>query len=106
MLGGQITKQGWKAITLYPLNNIAVRPEYEYLADPGHQLRAFRAMRQENLHLVGLYHSHPQGPSFPSLTDLRMATYPVPHLIANYKDHCLNAYLLPDNKQIKIVYDD
>lgn len=103
MLGGKVVNQGWQAVALYPLGNIAMRPEYEYLADPGHQLRALRSMAQQNLELVGLYHSHPSGPSFPSRTDLQMATYSVPYLIANLKDYCLNAYLLPEGKQVTIV---
>jgi proteasome lid subunit RPN8/RPN11 len=50
--------------------------------DPQEQLAAFASMDEQNLELVGIYHSHPQGPNGPSPTDLVEAYYPeAAHLI-------------------------
>ncbi len=92
-----------KIKTLYPLTNISPQPEREYLADPAGLLRALRGMEREGLSLVALYHSHPNGPALPSATDLRLAMYPVPYLIADIHSHILRAYLLPNQVAIELV---
>lgn len=87
----------------YPLPNIAPQPERHYLADPGALLRAFRAMQSEQFTLVALYHSHPHGPVWPSLTDKQLAAYPVPYLIADLAAHQLHAYTLPTGEAVELV---
>jgi proteasome lid subunit RPN8/RPN11 len=47
-----------------------------YRIDPHEQLAAFNQMEAQGLELVGIYHSHPQGPENPSPTDLVEAYYP------------------------------
>ncbi len=46
-----------------------------YYMDPGEQFRFQRLMRDEGLEMVGIYHSHPQGPPVPSQTDVELAFY-------------------------------
>ena len=87
----------------YPLSNVAAQPARRYLADPLELLRALRAMRQGGLNLGAIYHSHPSGRARPSPTDLELARYPVPYLIADVQRHELRAYLLPGNTEIEVL---
>ena len=59
-----------------PAKNVADGPEVEYLMDPHDQLDHFQAMEEQGLELLGIYHSHPVSPAYPSPTDLSMAYYP------------------------------
>ncbi len=56
--------------------NIAADPVREYLMDPQTQLDHFHWLRDNNLELVGIFHSHPHSAPYPSPTDLRRAFYP------------------------------
>lgn len=105
MLGGHTRPGVGEAVALYPLPNIAPEPESTYLADPGHLLRALRAMEAGGLTLVALYHSHPRGPASPSPTDLRLAAYPVPYVIADLVTRTLVAYRLPEGGVVPIRAD-
>jgi len=44
--------------------------------DAKEQLRAFQWIESEGLDLLAIYHSHPRGPSHPSLTDMDEFYYP------------------------------
>ncbi|CAM3697017.1 Mov34/MPN/PAD-1 family protein [Deinococcus frigens] len=94
-----------RAAALYPLPNISALPEREYLADPVHLLRALKAMREGGLALVALYHSHPHGPARPSPTDLRLAAYPVPYVIADLQHRVLRAYRLPQGTAVRLIVE-
>ncbi|WP_202882128.1 Mov34/MPN/PAD-1 family protein [Candidatus Manganitrophus noduliformans] len=48
---------------------------FRYVMDPKEQLRAFKAMRKSGTELLGIYHSHPHSPAYPSATDVRLAFY-------------------------------
>ena len=49
--------------------------------DPREQWRAFQRMESTGLELLGIYHSHPNGPGWPSPTDIGEAMYPVVQII-------------------------
>jgi proteasome lid subunit RPN8/RPN11 len=87
---------------IYPLSNVAVQPQRQYLADPLELLRALRAMERDQLTLGAIYHSHPHGPARPSETDLLLAAYRVPYLIADVEGRVLRAYLLPENVEVAL----
>lgn len=73
LLGGA----GNRASNVYPLRNVAPRPEVAYEAAPEELFEAQRRMRVRDETLVGLYHSHPRsGDPEPSRTDVRLAFYP------------------------------
>jgi len=73
LLGGE----GGRAASVYPLRNVAPRPEVAYEAAPEELFEAQRAMRARGETLVGVYHSHPRsGEPEPSRTDVRLAFYP------------------------------
>jgi proteasome lid subunit RPN8/RPN11 len=59
-----------------PATNIAENPLVGYLMDPHDQLDHFQAIEEHDLELLGIYHSHPVSPAYPSPTDLSMAYYP------------------------------
>jgi proteasome lid subunit RPN8/RPN11 len=59
-----------------PAINVAESPTVEYLMDPHDQLHHFQTMEAQGLELLGIYHSHPNSPAYPSPTDLSMAYYP------------------------------
>ena len=44
--------------------------------DPLEQLRGFQAIDAADLELIAIYHSHPQGPAHPSVTDIAEFAYP------------------------------
>lgn len=103
VIGGTQDGPTRRATALYPLLNIAARAHSEYLADPGHLLRALKAMDAEHLDLIALYHSHPTGPAWPSPTDARLARYPVPYVIADLHTRALHAYWLPGGEELPIT---
>lgn len=105
-LGGRVTDSGEEAVALYPLANVSSDPERTYLAHPGHLLRALRAMEASGFTLVALYHSHPRGPAGPSLTDTRLAAYPVPYVIADLRTRTLRAYRLPEGSPVPLRLED
>jgi len=49
--------------------------------EPLEQWRAFQRIESAGLELLGIYHSHPDGPDRPSLTDIAEAMYPVVQII-------------------------
>ncbi|OGO33940.1 MAG: hypothetical protein A2Z16_03555 [Chloroflexi bacterium RBG_16_54_18] len=81
MLIGRIN--GFDAITIHtiPVTNTLHSPT-RFRMDGREQVDVFNQMENEDLDLVGIYHSHPQGPPGPSEIDVREAYYPnVVHLI-------------------------
>ena len=73
LLGGR----GTSAESVYPLRNVASRPEVAYEAAPEELFEAQRNMRARGETLVGVYHSHPRSKEpAPSRTDVRLAFYP------------------------------
>ena len=73
LLGGA----GNGAASVYPLRNVAPRPEVAYEAAPEELFEAQRRMRARGEALAGVYHSHPRSADpEPSRTDVRLAFYP------------------------------
>jgi proteasome lid subunit RPN8/RPN11 len=61
---------------IHPLRNEAERPESRYFAAPEDLFAAMRRIREQGGKLLGIYHSHPRSPAFPSGSDVEMAFYP------------------------------
>ncbi|HKQ03502.1 MAG TPA: M67 family metallopeptidase [Blastocatellia bacterium] len=60
----------------HPLRNVADRPESRYYATPEELFAAMRRIREARQKLLGIYHSHPRTPAYPSASDVEMAFYP------------------------------
>ncbi len=65
-----------------PVTN-ALHSPTRFRMDPVEQLRAFEWIDEQGLDLVGIFHSHPAGPSTVSATDIAEAAYPVVHVIVS-----------------------
>ncbi|MEK6526943.1 MAG: M67 family metallopeptidase [Nitrospirota bacterium] len=52
------------------------RAEVAYFLDPKEMLAAFKDMRERQLDLAVIYHSHTHSPAYPSTTDIGLAYYP------------------------------
>ena len=55
----------------------AARSPVRYLMDPRQQMQALLKLEQLNLNLLGIYHSHPNGPDHLSETDVKESLYAV-----------------------------
>lgn len=75
LLGGQRLGSRAQVTLVIPITN-ALHSPTRYRMDPQEQLAAFNRLDAAGLELLAIYHSHPQGPSTPSATDLAEAYYP------------------------------
>jgi proteasome lid subunit RPN8/RPN11 len=78
------------------------RAEVAYFMDPKEMLTAFKDMRQRQIELSVIYHSHTHSPAYPSTTDIGLAYYPdAAYLIislANKHKPDLKAYWIKDRR--------
>lgn len=75
MLGGRLEGNAYETRLVIPTTNTLHSP-IRYQIEPQEQLAAFLTFEAQGLELVGIYHSHPQGPPYPSATDIAEAYYP------------------------------
>lgn len=52
------------------------RAEVAYFMEPKEMLGAFKDMREREIELTVIYHSHTHSPAYPSSTDIGLAYYP------------------------------
>ena len=58
-----------------------------YFMDPKEQLHVFKKMRESNVDMLGIFHSHVASDAYPSQKDIRLAVYPeVSCLIVSLSD--------------------
>ncbi len=72
---GILAGEKGKITRVYPMENIE-KSSSSYLMAPMEQFRVFRAIEEEGLELVAIYHSHPHAPAYPSQRDVDLAFYP------------------------------
>ncbi len=58
-----------------PITSIPPSPD-SYFMSPEEQIEIFTELGKSGESLLGIYHSHPEGPSSPSETDIRLAFHP------------------------------
>ena len=79
-----------------------IKAEVAYFMDPKEMLAAFKDMRQRNLELAVIYHSHTHSPAYPSTTDVGLAYYPdAAYLIISLEHKTapdLRAYWIKDHR--------
>ena len=77
--------------------------------DPSQQVEVFTDMEEKGEKLVGIYHSHPKGPSIPSGADLKMAFHQdavyIIISLENRNKPVLNAFFLKKGsfKEVKLI---
>lgn len=80
----------------------ATKAEVAYFMDPKEMLAAFKDMRQRDLELAVIYHSHTHSPAYPSMTDVGLAYYPdAAYLIISLENKStpdLRAYWIKDRR--------
>jgi len=69
---GLLLGKNGKITRTIPMKNSEPSPD-SYIMDPLQQIDVFTEMEKRGERLIGIYHSHPQGPSTPSNADLKMA---------------------------------
>ncbi len=70
----------------YPMRNMD-ESSISYFMDPKEQLKVFKQMREEDIEMKGIFHSHVASPAAPSQKDVRLAFYPdVSYLIVSLSD--------------------
>lgn len=71
---------------VYPIANILHSPT-AYEMEPLQQIETILQIERNNEDLLAIYHSHPNGPSMPSVTDVTAAYYPESvYLIVSLRD--------------------
>ncbi len=59
----------------FPMRNLD-ESSISYFMDPKEQLEVFKKMRERNLEMTGIFHSHVASVATPSQKDVRLAFYP------------------------------
>lgn len=72
---GMLAGKNQTVTKLFKTKNIAESKDL-YELDPLDQVRAFEEIDRLNLQLLGVYHSHPDHPCYPSGLDTSQAFYP------------------------------
>ena len=70
-----------------------------FLMDPKEQLSVMKEIRNLNLEMVGIYHSHSETEAYPSSHDIELAYYPE----SSYVIVSIKEKLKPQIKSFKIV---
>jgi proteasome lid subunit RPN8/RPN11 len=65
---------------IYRMTNIE-HSSIRYQMDSGEQFRVMKEMRDQELEMVALYHSHPHSDAYPTPRDLRLAFYEEPFYV-------------------------
>ena len=73
---GLIGGHGGRLLHCYSVANVAAERSRRFELDPRGHFDALRAMDGAGEDFVGIYHSHPVGPAWPSETDIRLCEYP------------------------------
>ena len=71
---GIIAGRDDQVLKLYLMKNAEPSP-VSYFMDPTEQFKAMKEMRSESLTMLGIFHSHPQSPAYPSPRDVSLAFY-------------------------------
>lgn len=67
----------------YPMTNVD-RSEKHFSFDPEEQFTVMRQMREQEMQMIAVYHSHPATPARPSAEDIRLAYDPdIVHVIVS-----------------------
>lgn len=66
-----------KTVTkVYKMKNVSENPETCYFMQPEEQFKVFKEIRQLEIEMLAIYHSHTNTSAYPSKRDIEMAFYP------------------------------
>lgn len=71
---GILAGKGSEVLKIYKMANIENSP-VSYLTDSGEQFKVMKDMRENNLSMGAIFHSHPSSAAYPSLRDINLAFY-------------------------------
>lgn len=71
---GILAGEGNMVSKIYTMTNIEKSP-VSYLLDSKEQFNVMKDMREHNLSMLAIFHSHPSSAAYPSRTDLNLAFY-------------------------------
>ncbi len=71
---GMLAGTDARVVEIFKMTNIDESP-VSYMMDPTEQFEMLRDLRSRSLSMVAIYHSHPDGPDFPSSDDIERAYY-------------------------------
>lgn len=60
---------------VFLMENIEHSPDF-YMLDSSEQFKVFKAMENEGMELLAIFHSHPHSAAVPSARDMELAFYP------------------------------
>ncbi len=106
---GVLTGTANRATQVFCMKSVPASPD-AYFMDPEQQVEVFSRMHQRGENLVGIYHSHPEGPDIPSGSDLQFAFHPESaYIILSLKDRqrpAIKAFILENSqfKEIEIIW--
>jgi len=83
---GLLSGSGDTVTRLFQANNIAENRATRYEAEPLDVRRILEAIDDAGEEHLGIYHSHPNSPAYPSATDRRLAAYDVRYVVISLKD--------------------
>lgn len=71
---GILAGNGNEVIKIYKMTNIENSP-VTYMLDSKEQFQVMKDMRQNNLSMLAIFHSHPSSVAYPSQRDVKLAFY-------------------------------
>jgi [CysO sulfur-carrier protein]-S-L-cysteine hydrolase len=93
----------------YPTENASPTPTTNYEIPPKDLFRTMREIRNANLELLAIYHSHPATDNAPSPTDIARAYYPeTPYIIVSPRAQAPNpirAFQIRDNTVTELAIE-
>lgn len=75
ILGGTFGDDHSHVRSIHQTENVADEPQTRYAIDPAEQFTVMNTIEEAGDDVVGFYHSHPTGPSYPSGIDHNRATW-------------------------------
>ena len=104
ILGGK----GDTVSAIYRMVNTDAKSDH-FMMDPREQISVMKDLRLKKLEMTAFYHSHPEGPAYPSAEDIRLAFYPdVYSLIISLEEPdspVLNAYKISGGQAVTIALE-
>jgi proteasome lid subunit RPN8/RPN11 len=72
---GLVAGVNCRSVAVYPIEN-ALHSPVRFRMEPQQQVKAYLEILGKGWDLAAIYHSHPEGPVWPSPTDIAEAAYP------------------------------